>query len=139
MMESQQQQTALLRDGLLAVQQTAVAAMERAAAPREVRPGSVSDFRHLKPAIFSGTGTTLEAEQWLVDMANLLQAARVPEADQVDVVKIQFTDIARIWWLAEEARMQRPISWKQLDSFLERFFPKTAKKEMEARFCQLRQ
>ena len=62
MMQSQQQQTELLRQGLLV-------------APREQRPGNVSDFRRLQPAIFSGTEKPLDAEQWLVDTTDLLEAA----------------------------------------------------------------
>ena len=50
MMQSQQQQTELLRQGLLV-------------APREQRPGNVSDFRRLQPAIFLGTEKPLDAEQ----------------------------------------------------------------------------
>ena len=42
MMESQHQQTELLRQVLLT-------------APREQRPGNVSDFRRLQPATFLGT------------------------------------------------------------------------------------
>ena len=76
MMQSQQQQTELLRQGLLV-------------APREQRPGNVSDFRRLQPAIFSGTEKPLDAEQWLVDTTDLLKAARVPNENQVEVAKIQ--------------------------------------------------
>ena len=112
MMEAQQQQTTLLRDGLVAAQRTAAIALERAVAPREARPGNVTDFHRLLPKTFSGTGTPLEAEQWLVDMANLLRAAKVPEADQVEAVVIQLEDVARVWWLAEEPRMQRPVTWR---------------------------
>jgi len=71
---------------------------------------------------------------------NLLEAANIPAADQVKVVKIQFTDIARSWWLSEEAKHPGPITWKQFsDSFYERFFPKTAKRQMEHEFINLTQ
>jgi len=82
MMNSQQQQTELLRQGLLTV-------------PREQRPGNVFDFRKLQPAIFLGTEKSLDAEQWLIDNTDLLKAARVPEENQVEVVKIQLKDVAR--------------------------------------------
>ena len=48
----------------------------------------MSDFRRLNPTVFTGEESYLDAEQWLTDMENLLVAARVPEADRVDVVKI---------------------------------------------------
>ena len=65
---------------------------------------------------------------------------KIPEADQVEVVKIQLTDVSRIWGLAEEERLEPPITWKEFtDSFNERFFPKTAKREMPEQFMKLKQ
>ena len=101
MMQSQQQQIELLRQGLLV-------------APRKQRPGNVSDFRRLYSAIFSGIEKPLNAEQWLVDMTDLLKTARIPEENQVEVAKIQLRDVARTWWLAEEVALEKPITW---DSF----------------------
>ena len=49
MMENQQKQTELLRQGLIA-------------APKEQRPGNVSDFRRLQPAIFTREERPLDAE-----------------------------------------------------------------------------
>ena len=116
-MENQQQQTELLRQEL--------------AAPKEQKPGNVSDFRRLQPAIFTGSEKPLEAEQWLTDTTDLLNAARVPQENQVEVAKIQLKDIARTWWLAEEARLKKPISWDTFSkSFFSRFFPATAQKDI---------
>jgi len=48
------------------------------------------------------------------------------------MTKIQLRDIARTWWLAEEARLEKPIAWDRFsESFYERFFLKTVQKEME--------
>ena len=55
--------------------------MERAVAPRKPKLGNVSDFRRLQPATFAGTEKPMDAEQWLVDMTNLLNAAHVPKDD----------------------------------------------------------
>jgi len=56
------------------------------------------------------------------------------------VVKVQLTDVARTWWLAEEERLKPPIAWEQfIDSFYERFFHKTAQKEMKKQFINLQQ
>jgi len=49
----------------------------------------------LQLATFAGTEKSLEAEQWLVDMTNLQNAARVPAEDQVETVKVQMTNVAR--------------------------------------------
>ena len=73
---------------MLAAQQTATATIERSMTPREPKPGNISDFRRLQPATFAGTEKPLDAEQWLVDMTNLLTTARVPKEEQVEVVKV---------------------------------------------------
>jgi len=82
--------------------------------------------------VFTGEESHLVAEQCLGDTENLLIAARVSEADRVDVVKIQLSGLARTWWLAEESRLPRPVSWKTFSEvFLAKFFPDTGKAEME--------
>ena len=126
MMESQQKQTKLLCQGLLA-------------RPREQKLGNVSDFS-LQPVIFSGMEKPLDAEKWLVDTINLLKAAWVLDKNQVKVAKIQLKDVARIWWLTEEARLENPITWDQFSKgFYGRFFPVTAQKKMEEQFIRLQQ
>jgi len=58
--------------------------------------------------------------------------ARIPEENKVEVAKIQIKDVARTWWVAEEARLEKPITWNQFSKcFYDRFFPATAQKEME--------
>ena len=48
--------------------------------------------------------------------------------------------MARTWRLAEEARLEKPISWDQFSKgFYERFFSTTAQKEMEEQFIKLQQ
>ena len=48
------------------------------------------------------------------------------------VAKIQLKDVARTWWMAEEARLEKPLTWGQFSkSFYERFFLVTAQKEMK--------
>ena len=100
----------------------------------------MSDFRRLQPTIFSGTEKPLDAEQWLVDTTDLLKAAGVPDENQVEAAKIQLKDLTRTWWLAEEATLEKPITWDQFSKgFYERFFPATAQKEMEEQFIRLQQ
>jgi len=60
-----------------------------------------------------------------------MKAAQIPDKNQVEVAKIQWKDAARIWWLAEEARLEKPITWDQFSRFYKRFFPVTAQKEMK--------
>jgi len=108
------------------------------AASKERRPGNVSDFRRLQSAVFTGEERPLDAEQWLIDITDLLKVARVPEENQVKVAKIQLKDVSRTWWLAEEARLDQPITWDQFSkNFYDRFFPTTTQKDMEEQFIQL--
>ena len=64
-------------------------------------------------------------------MENLLVAARVSEADQVDVVKeVQLSGVAHTWWIVEESHLPGPVSWKTFSEvFLAKFFPETTKIE----------
>ena len=107
--------------------------------PLPHRPGSVTDFRRLQPGTFAGTETPLIAEQWLMKTEQLLKAARVPEDERVDVMGIQLTDLAHIWWTNETERLgPGPIYWDVFaTAFLEKFFPSTARYEMERRFITL--
>ena len=76
----------------------------------------------------------------MIDTTDLLKAARIPGENEVKVAKIQLKDGARTWWLAEEARLEKLISWDQFSmSFYERFFPSYAKKEMKEQFIRLQQ
>ena len=71
-------------------------------------------------------------------MTNLLSAARVPKDDQVEVIKIQLIDMVWTWWIAEEERFEKPVTWEKFtESFYERFFPKTARRKMEQQFINL--
>jgi len=90
--------------------------------------------------VFSGTERSLDSEQWLINTTDLLKAARIPDENQVEVAKIQLKDVARSWWLAEEARLEKPITWDQFSKgFYERFFLAIAQKEMEEQFIRLQQ
>ena len=130
LLESQQQQN----------ERVTVALEKRAASGSQVKQENVSDFRRLQLTVFTGEESHLLAERWLVDTENLLVIARVPEIDRVDVVKIQLSGVARSWWLVEESHLPKPISWKTFaEVFLAKFFPDTAKSEMEQKFINLRQ
>ena len=117
-----------------------IALEKLAALGSQVRQENVSDFRKLHPAVFTGEESHQDAEQWLIDTENLLVATRVLDADRVDVVKIQLSGVARFWWLAKESHLLKPVSWKTFSGvFLAKFFPDTAKIEMEQKFINLRQ
>ena len=46
-------------------------------------------------------------------MTDLLKSTRVPDENQAKMTKIQLKDVAKIWWLAEAARLEKLITWDQ--------------------------
>ena len=64
-------------------------------------------------------------------MINLLNAGRVPVEDQVEVVKVQMTDVARTWWLAEEERLEKTVTWER---FSESFYEGSSPRLLEGRW-----
>jgi len=64
----------------------------------------------------------------------------VPKDNQVEVNKIELIDMAQTWWIAEEEWLEKSVAWEKLtERFYERFFPKTARREMEQQFINQRQ
>ncbi|XP_020263147.1 uncharacterized protein LOC109839126 [Asparagus officinalis] len=73
-------------------------------------------------------------------MDRLLRAAKIPDEDRVDIVQLQLSNVAKTWWDAEEEKLPKPVSWGTFrESFLEAFFLKTARLEMQRQFVMLRQ
>lgn len=57
----------------------------------------------------------------------------------VNIIKIQLTDIARIWWQVQGDRLEQPISWEDFTrSFYKRFFLKIVWREMKQQFLNLK-
>jgi len=105
---------------------------------QEQKPGNVLDFRRFQPTIFSGMEKPLDVEQCLVDTTDLLKVTRVPDKDSVEVAKVQLTNVVRTWWLAEEMRLEKPITWDQFSKdFYERFFPVNSSEKDEGTIYQI--
>jgi len=83
----------------------------------------ISDFKRLQQATFACIRKLLDAEQWLIDMTNLLKATHVPEEYQVEMVKAQLMGMAKTWWLAEEERLEKPITWRSTLRVLREVLP----------------
>ena len=111
MMELQREHNELMRTSLERAQGSPMSSTNGPGAMvLPPRPGTVSDFRRLHPEMFTGTETPLQAEQWLAKTEQLLQATHISDADRIDVVSIQLTDIAHIWWKTETEQLEKPIS-----------------------------
>ncbi|XP_020272343.1 uncharacterized protein LOC109847525 [Asparagus officinalis] len=92
---------------------------------------SVREFRYMRPPSFSGAEGPLAAEEFLKVTETILTVTRIPHAEWVDLMDIQLTDTARIWWTAEKAHLERPISWDTFtDRFNRKYFPQSAQDEL---------
>lgn len=75
----------------------------------------------------------------MVEMENFFEAARIPPKNWVSVVKIQLTNVARMWWHAKEARLVKHIFW---DVFLKGssldYFAPPLNKAVKEKFIELK-
>ena len=102
----------------------------------------VSDLKRFKdtgPTTFSGTGDSLQAEEWLRRTEMLLIATETSPARKVAIVSLELTDLARQWWASETDNIvEMPIPWDTfVDAFLLRFFTASEKAELQRRFLAL--
>jgi len=74
----------------------------------------------------------------LENATDLVKATRIPDENQVKMAKIQLKDVARMWWLAEVARLKKPITWDSSRRIsMKRFFSVIAQNKMKERFIEL--
>ncbi|XP_020253959.1 uncharacterized protein LOC109831026 [Asparagus officinalis] len=65
---------------------------------------------------------------------------RIPHAEWVDLMDIQLTDTAQIWWAAKKTHLERPILWETfIEHFNKKYFPQSARDELLRRFVELKQ
>ena len=99
-------------------------------------PRGTADLKRFKdtgPTTFSGTGGSIQAEEWLRHTEKLPAAAEVTPARKVEIVRLQLTDLARQWWASEaDSIIPRPIPWETfVASFLIRYFPASERSELQ--------
>lgn len=76
----------------------------------------------------------MKAKQWLVENENLFDVVCIENGDWGEMVKIQL-DITYTWWLAEEDRLMKPITWDIFNkSFTAKLFPQIALSNLEQKF-----
>ncbi|XP_020270936.1 uncharacterized protein LOC109846120 [Asparagus officinalis] len=107
--------------------------------PPRVESG-VIEFRYMRPPSFSGVEGPLAAEEFLKVTETILTVTRIPHAEWVDLMDIQLTDTARIWWTAEKTHLERPILWETFtERFNRKYFLQSAQDELLRRFVELKQ
>ncbi|XP_020243073.1 uncharacterized protein LOC109821297 [Asparagus officinalis] len=107
--------------------------------PPRTEPG-VREFRYRRPPSFSGAEGPLAAEELLKVTETILTVTRIAPAEWVDLMDVQLTDTARIWWAAKKTHLERPILWETLtERFNKKYFPQSARDELLRRFVELKQ
>ncbi|XP_020241531.1 uncharacterized protein LOC109819944 [Asparagus officinalis] len=101
---------------------------------------SVTEFRYMRPPFFSGVEGPLAAEEFLKVTETILTMTRIAPPEWVDLMDIQLTDSAWIWWAAEKTHLERPILWEMFtERFNRKYFPQSARDELLRRFVELKQ
>ncbi|XP_020262437.1 uncharacterized protein LOC109838398 [Asparagus officinalis] len=85
----------------------------------------------MQPPSFSGAEGPLVAEEFLKVTETILTVTRIALIEWVDLMDIQLTDTARIWWAAEKTHLERPILWEMFTyRFNRKYFPQSARDEL---------
>ncbi|KAJ6798594.1 Uncharacterized protein M6B38_210015 [Iris pallida] len=165
LIESQTEQTALMREGMEDVtmggaqlpgifqrliesyrEQTTLMreSMEDVCRAARVTPqlkvGSAMDFKELGPLEFYGTEGILYADEWLENVERLMKIVRIPDDLKVETASIQLFDIARIWFKDEPELAVPNLTWETFkELFKKKFFPEVARDALQDQFERLEQ
>lgn len=134
MMETQRDQTAILKEGIENAHLMVVVAMDKAKsqAPQQLQPaqpkvGTIVEFRRMNPRVFEGTEGIIYADEWLEDIERLLCVAELPERLRVEAAGLQLRDVARTWFRSESKLQVPGVTWKRFTQLFKRkFFPAAA-------------
>ncbi|XP_020243253.1 uncharacterized protein LOC109821476 [Asparagus officinalis] len=107
--------------------------------PPRTEPG-VREFRYIRPPSLFGAGGPLAVEEFLKVTETILIVTCIAHVEWTDLMDVQLTDTARIWWTVEKTHLVRLISW---ETFTERFnwkyFPQSSRDELLRQFVKLKQ
>ncbi|XP_020242982.1 uncharacterized protein LOC109821207 [Asparagus officinalis] len=94
----------------------------------------------MRPPSFTGAEGPLAAEEFHKVTETILTVTCIPPTEWVDLMDVQLTDTARIWWAAEKTHLERPILWETFtDRFNRKYFPQSARDELLRRFVEINQ
>lgn len=118
--------------------------------PAAVPPAAVSaaavrtpEMKPLQPTAFTGTGTGLNAEQWLMEIERYFRASRgavKEDHTSVDLASTYLKGSASSWFTALENNNTKPATWDAFKAvFRERFNPLAAARTARSLLRELRQ
>ena len=113
---------------------------------RELAQGQVrmrTDFNRQDPPKFSGEVEPEKADMWIQETEKIFEVLQTPAAEKVGLATFQLKGDAEYWWRSARQLMtanQVVITWDTFKrAFLEKYFPETAREDMEEKFLRLKQ
>ncbi|XP_057443847.1 uncharacterized protein LOC130736001 [Lotus japonicus] len=102
-----------------------------------------TDFNRHGPPKFAGEVEHEKADLWIQEMEKIFEAPHTPEGEKVNLATFMLKGDAEYWWRSARQLMtanQVVITWDSFKTaFMNKYFPETAREEMENKFLGLRQ
>ncbi|XP_057418164.1 uncharacterized protein LOC130712345 [Lotus japonicus] len=102
-----------------------------------------TDFNRHGPPRFEGEVEPEKADLCIQEMEKIFETLRTPDAEKVNLVAFMLKGDAEYWWRSAKQLMtdnNEAITWESFKrAFMDKYFPETAREEMENQFLRLRQ
>jgi len=97
-------------------------------------------FQSVKPPEFMGSTDPTKARAWLKEMEKAFSLVKVEEEQKTDFASYFLKGEANYWWESKKALEEGVVTWNRFtDLFLEKYFPRFMKNQMEIKFLELKQ
>ncbi|XP_057426223.1 uncharacterized protein LOC130719624 [Lotus japonicus] len=102
-----------------------------------------TNFNLHGPPKFQGEVEPEKADLWIQEMEKIFEALHTPDAEKVNLATFMLKGDAEYWWRSARQLMTAnnvAITWDSFKrAFMEKYFPETAREDMENQFLNLRQ
>ncbi|XP_057443800.1 uncharacterized protein LOC130735949 [Lotus japonicus] len=102
-----------------------------------------TDFNLQGPPKFQGEVEPEKADLWIQEMEKIFEALNSPDAEKVNLATFMLKGDAEYCWRSAKQLMTAnhvAITWESFKrAFMEKYFPETAREDMENQFLNLRQ
>ncbi|XP_074327531.1 uncharacterized protein LOC141665447 [Apium graveolens] len=98
-------------------------------------------FQSVKPPEFEGSADPTKARVWLKEMEKAFVLVKVEEDQKPDFASYFLKGETNYWWESKKAlEGEGVVNWDRFtDLFLEKYFPRYMKNQMEIKFLELKQ
>src|ERR1044072_6879715 len=102
-----------------------------------------TDFNRQDPPKFAGEVEPEKADMWIQETEKIFEVLQTPAAEKVGLATFQLKGDVEYWWRSARQLMtanQVAVTWDTFkQAFLEKYFPETARDDMEEKFLRLKQ